>query len=293
MVGASIVRELKRQGYQNLIYRTHGELELTKQEAVEKFFDEERPEYVFLAAAKVGGIKANAEFPADFLMENLQLQNNVLQCAYKYHVKKLLFLGSSCIYPKECKQPMKEEGILTGALEPTNEAYSIAKITGMKACHYYNHQYNTKFISAIPANCYGIDDCFDLEKSHVIPALILKFHEAKRNHKDAVVLWGTGTPLREFLFVDDLAKACVFLMNEYEKEEFLNIGTGSELSILELSQLIKEIVGFRGEIIWDITKPDGMMRRMVDSTNIHKIGWSAKTPLERGLRIVYQWFLKE
>ena len=291
MVGSAIVRELNSQGYENIIVRSHEELDLTKQLDVEDFFKENEPEYVFMAAAKVGGIKANSEYPVDFLLDNLQMQNNIFQNSYKYKVKKLLFLGSSCIYPKECQQPIKEEFILTGSLEPTNEPYAIAKIAGIKACSYYNRQFGAKFIGVMPANCYGINDNFDSEKSHVVPALIRKYHEAKELHLEKVVLWGTGTPLRELLYVDDLADACVFLMNNYNGKEILNIGTDSEISIFELSNIIKKLVQYEGDIECDTTRPDGMMRRIVDSSRIHELGWSSKVGIEEGLTKTYKYFL--
>lgn len=291
MVGSAIVRELEKTGYKNILTRTHQELDLTVQSNVDYFFEEQRPEYVFMAAAKVGGIKANSEYPVDFLMHNLQIQNNIFDNAYKYKVKKLLFLGSSCVYPKECQQPIKEDYLLSGPLEPTNEPYSISKIAGIRACSYYNRQYNSKYIAVMPANSYGINDCFTLEGSHVIPALIRKFYDAKQNNLTEVTLWGTGKPLREFVFVDDLADACVFLMNNYNGNEFLNIGSASEISILELAQVVKEVVGFEGDIICDISKPDGMMRRIVDSSKINQIGWHAKTSFQDGIKTVYQWFL--
>ena len=291
MVGSAIVRELNSQGYENIIVRSHEELDLTKQIDVEDFFKEHEPEYVFMAAAKVGGIKANSEYPVDFLLDNLQMQNNIFQNSYKYKVKKLLFLGSSCIYPKECQQPIKEEFILTGSLEPTNEPYAIAKIAGIKACSYYNRQFGAKFIGVMPANCYGINDNFDSEKSHVVPALIRKYHEAKELHLEKVVLWGTGTPLRELLYVDDLADACVFLMNNYNGKEILNIGTDSEISIFELSNIIKKLVQYEGDIECDTTRPDGMMRRIVDSSRIHELGWSSKVGIEEGLTKTYKYFL--
>lgn len=292
MVGSAIVRELQSQGYDNILTMTHERLDLRNQACVENFFSEYQLEYVFMAAAKVGGIKANSEYPVDFLIDNLQIQNNIFENSYKYKVKKLLFLGSSCIYPRDCQQPIKEEYILTGPPEQTNEPYAIAKIAGMKACSYYNKQYDTNYIGVMPANCYGINDCFDPDKSHVIPALIRKYHEAKEQHLDKVVLWGTGAPLREFLYVDDLADACIFLMNNYNGEEFLNVGTGSEISILDLSNIIKKLVGYEGNIECDTSKPDGMMRRIVDSSKIFELGWSAKTDLWQGLTTTYQYFLK-
>ena len=292
MVGSSIFRELNKQGYKNILCQTHAELDLTKQTEVEAFFQKYRPDYVFMAAARVGGFKANSEYPVNFLMENLQIQNNILENSCKYHIKKLLFLGSSCIYPKDCPQPIKEEYILTGALEVTNEPYSIAKITGIKACDYYNKQYGTNFIGVMPANCYGINDCFDLEKSHVIPALIRKYHEAKQKQIKSIVNWGSGKPLREFLYVDDLADACIFLMNHYDGSEIINIGNNSEISISDLSCLISKIVGYEGASEFDPSKPDGMMRRVVDSSRINNLGWVAKTSITEGLTKTYQYFLR-
>jgi GDP-L-fucose synthase len=292
MVGSAIKRELLKQGYENLIYKKHEELDLTKQRDVQSFFEDSKPEYVFIAAAKAGGINANHKYPADFLMENLKIQNNIFENAYNYKVKKMLFLGSACIYPKECPQPIKEEYLLTGPLEITNEPYSIAKIAGIRACSYYNRQFGTKFIGVIPANCYGINDSFDLENSHVIPALIRKYYEAREQNLDKVVLWGTGKALREFLYVDDLANACVFLMNNYDEDGFLNVGSGSEISMLELSQIIKEITGFKGGIECDSNRPDGMLRRIVDSGKINQMGWFAKTGLQEGLAETYRHFIE-
>jgi GDP-L-fucose synthase len=292
MVGSAIMRELRKQGYTNLITRSHSELDLCRQNEVEQFFEQSQPEYIFIAAAKVGGIKANSEFPVEFLFENLMIQNNLLLSAYKNKVKKLLFLGSSCIYPKECHQPMKEEYLLTGLLEPTNEPYAIAKIAGLRGCEYFNREYGTNYISVMPANSYGINDCFDPVNSHVIPALIRKYHEAKCTGQKDVILWGTGKPLREFLFVDDLADACIYLMNHYDSLEFINIGAPSEVSILELSQMIKDVVGYEGNIVCDLTKPDGMLRRKVNCEKLTDLGWTAKTDLRQGLEIMYQWFLE-
>lgn len=292
MVGSAIVRCLEEQGYLNLVLKTHSELDLTNQDNVNAFFENERPEYVFLTAAKVGGIKANADLIADFLIVNLQIQNNVLSAAHKYKVKKLLFTSSACIYPKNCEQPIKEEALLTGKLEPTNEGYALAKIAGLKACYYYNKQYGTNFITAMPANAYGINDHFDTENAHVIPSLIKRFHQAKIDHISEVEMWGTGKPLREFLYVDDLADACVFLMEHYDKDEFINIGTGEEISMHELAMLIKKVVGYDGDIVFDTRKPDGMMRRIVDSSKITALGWKRKTDLQTGIQSVYDWYLK-
>jgi GDP-L-fucose synthase len=293
MVGSALVRELPRQGYHNLVYRTHAELDLTVQAAVEAFFAQERPEYVFLTAAKVGGIKANRECMADFLTVNLALQNNVMISAYQYGVQKLLFTASACIYPKYCEQPIKEAALLTGPLEPTNEGYALAKIAGLKACYYFNKQYGTKFITAMPANAYGINDCLDPNNSHVIPALLQRFHTAKKQGDPKVVVWGTGKPRREFLYVDDLANACVFLMNHYEDDEFINVGNGEEVSMLELAEIVKKVVGYEGAIALDPSKPDGMMRRLVDSTKIKNLGWQSSVDLLEGIKREYQWFLEQ
>ncbi len=293
LVGSAIVRQLEKNGYTNIVKRTHNELDLTRESDVKVFFEKEHPDYVFMAAAKVGGIKFNSTYPADFLMDNLMIQNNIILSCKKYNVKKLLFLASSCCYPSECEQPIKEEYLLSGQPEKTNEAYALAKIAGIKTCYYFNKQYSTKFISVMPANCYGINDCFDLEKSHVIPGLIRKFYDAKNKKDKEVVLWGTGKPLREFLFVDDLADACVYLMNTYSSDELINIGSSGEVSIRELSEIIKNIVGFEGKIKFDETKPDGMMRRIVDTSKLSELGWKAKTPLEDGINIVYKWFLEK
>lgn len=292
LVGSSIVRQLERQGYKNIIKRTHSELDLIKEADVEKLFEAERPDFVFMAAAKVGGIKFNSKYPADFLMDNLMIQNNIISSCKKYNVKKMLFLASSCCYPTECQQPIKEEYLLTGPPEKTNEGYALAKIAGIKTCYYFNKQYNTNYISVMPANCYGINDCFDIEKSHVIPALIKRCHEAKNNKDKEIILWGTGEPLREFLFADDLADACIFLMNNYYSSDLINIGSSNEVSIRELAEIIRKVVGFEGNIKFDITKADGMMRRIVDSTKLDEMGWKAKTPLEDGINIVYKWFLE-
>ena len=315
LVGSAIHRKLRQLGYKNLIVKTHGELDLTRQEQVERFFDSYRPEYVFLAAAKVGGILANSTYPADFIYINLAIETNVIHCAFKYGVKKLLFLGSSCIYPKLCPQPMKEEYLLSGYLEPTNEAYAVAKIAGIKMCQAYNKQYGTKFISVMPTNLYGPNDNFDLTTSHVLPALIRKFHLAKlaatgdwegidrdekafgkipADIKDSlprVVLWGTGKPRREFLHVDDLADACVFLMNNYDGTEIINIGVGADLSISELAKLVASVVGFNGQISFDSSKPDGTPQKLLDVSRLNNIGWKAKIGLEEGLRQTYDWYI--
>ena len=292
LVGSAIVRNLEERGYTNIIYRTHKELDLTRQVEVEKFFEEERPEYVFLAAAKVGGIHANNTRPAEFIYDNLMIESNIIHSAYKYGVKKLLFLGSSCIYPKFANQPIKEEYLLTGELEPTNEAYAIAKITGIELCKFYRRQYGCDFISAMPTNLYGINDNFDLETSHVLPALIRKFHEAKINNQEEVVMWGTGKPLREFMYVDDLADALVHLMLNYSDEIHVNMGTGKDLSIGELAQIVKEVVGYEGKIVNDLSKPDGTPRKLLDVSRLEATGWKYKTELREGIEKVYKWYLE-
>jgi len=291
LVGSAILRKLQADGYTNLVYRTSQELDLRDRNQVDKFFEEEKPEYVFLAAAKVGGIVANNEYPADFIRDNLMIQTNVIDAAYRNGVKKLLFLGSTCIYPKFAPQPLKEEYLLTGELEPTNEPYAIAKIAGIKMCQSYNRQYGTKYISVMPTNLYGPNDNFDLHTSHVLPALIRKFHEAKENNAPYVEVWGTGTPRREFLYSDDLADACVFLMNNYEDNEIVNVGVGEDISIKELAEKIKNIVGYQGEIKFDTTKPDGTPRKLVDVSKINALGWKASISLDEGLQKAYQWFL--
>ncbi|AST06072.1 GDP-fucose synthetase [Anoxybacillus flavithermus] len=291
LVGSAILRKLQADGYTNLVYKTSQELDLRNKNEVDKFFEEEKPEYVFLAAAKVGGIVANNEYPADFIRDNLMIQTNVIDAAYRNGVKKLLFLGSTCIYPKFAPQPLKEEYLLTGELEPTNEPYAIAKIAGIKMCQSYNRQYGTKYISVMPTNLYGPNDNFDLHTSHVLPALIRKFHEAKETNAPYVEVWGTGTPRREFLYSDDLADACVFLMNNYEGNEIVNVGVGEDISIKELAEKIKNIVGYQGEIKFDTTKPDGTPRKLVDVSKINALGWKASISLDEGLQKAYQWFL--
>lgn len=291
MVGSAIVRALKNQGYTNIITRTSKELDLRRQIDVEEFFASEKPDYVFLAAAKVGGILANNEAPADFMYDNMILEMNVIHEAYKNNVKKLMFLGSSCIYPRMAPQPMKEDCLLTNELEKTNEAYALAKISGLKYCEYLNRQYNTDFISVMPTNLYGPNDNYHPEHSHVLPALIRRFHEAKENNLNEVVIWGTGTPLREFLYVDDLADACVYLMNTYSGNETVNLGTGKELSIKELAELVKKVVGFKGNITFDTTKPDGTPRKLLDVSKLEKLGWKYKTELEDGIKLAYEDFL--
>ena len=292
LVGSAIVRNLEDKGYKNIIYRTHKELDLTNQEAVRTFFEEERPEYVFLAAAKVGGIHANNTYPADFIYENLMIQNNVIKAAHDFEVKKLLFLGSTCIYPKMAPQPIKEEYLLTGALEETNEAYAVAKIAGLEMCKFFKRQYGDNFISCMPTNLYGPNDNFDLKNSHVLPALIRKFHEAKVNNSEAVEVWGTGTPLREFLYVDDMADACVFLMENYDGEQHVNIGTGEEVSIRELAETVKEVVGFDGELVFNTEMPDGTPRKLTTVDKLHGLGWKHKVSLDKGIRLAYNWFLE-
>lgn len=292
LVGSAIVRELQRQGYENLVLRTSKELDLRCQQAVQEFFRQERPEYVVDAAAKVGGIGANSSYPAEFIYDNLMIQTNLIHAAHETEVKKLLFLGSSCIYPKMAPQPLREEYLLTGALEPTNEAYAIAKISGMKMCEFYATQYGDCFISAMPTNLYGINDNFDLQNSHVLPALLRKLHEAKVNQMPKVVVWGTGTPRREFLFVDDLANACVFLLQNYEQTQFVNIGTGSDLTIAELARLMADIVGYKGELVFDASKPDGTPVKRLDVSALSSLGWKAATSLEEGIRKTYAWYVE-
>lgn len=292
LVGSAIVRALKKQGYKNLILKTRKELDLLSQEKVNRFFAQQKPNYVFLAAAKVGGILANQTYPAEFIYENLTVQNNVLQAAYKNKVKKLIFLGSSCIYPKNCPQPIKEEYLLSSPLESTNEAYAIAKISGVKMCEFYNRQYGTKFIAVMPTNLYGENDNFDLVSSHVLPAMIRKFHEAKVSGSSEVILWGTGKPRREFLHVDDLAAALVFLINNYDGQEIINIGCGQDLTIKELANKIKTVTGYKGKIIWDKTKPDGTPRKLLNINRLKKLGFKSSISLDEGLKMTYAWFLE-
>ncbi|MGL5950945.1 MAG: GDP-L-fucose synthase [Cetobacterium sp.] len=291
MVGSAIVRNLEEKGFCNIVTRTSSELDLRNQAAVEEFFRTEKPEYVFLAAAKVGGIHANNTYPAEFLYDNLMIEANIIYSAYKNGVKKLLFLGSSCIYPKFAEQPIKEEYLLTGSLEPTNEAYAIAKITGIELCKYYRRQYGCDFISAMPTNLYGINDNFDLETSHVMPALIRKFHEAKLAGAEEVIMWGTGKPRREFMYVDDLAEAIYHLMMNYSDEIHVNLGTGEDIEIGELALIIKEITGYEGKITNDLTKPDGTPRKLLDVTRLQNTGFRHKVELREGIANVYQWFL--
>lgn len=292
MVGSAIVRELKKEGYENIIVRTHAELDLCNQEAVERFFAAERPEYVFLAAAKVGGIAANAAAPADFLYQNMMLEMNVINAAWRYGCKKLEFLGSSCIYPRLAPQPMPESCLLTSSLESTNEGYALAKISGLKYCEYLRRQYGADFISVMPTNLYGPNDNYHPEHSHVLPALIRRFHEAVVSNADSVTCWGDGSPLREFLYVDDLANLCVFLMNNYSGEETVNAGTGKEISIRNLTELVAEIVGFKGKILWDTSKPNGTPRKLLDISKAKALGWTAFTPLPNGIRKAYRDFLE-
>ncbi len=321
LVGSAIVRALEKAGYGNLLLRRSDELDLTDQAATRAFFAEKRPEYVFLAAAKVGGIHANNTYPADFIAVNLRIQSNVIEAAYRYGVKRLLFLGSSCIYPRSAPQPMKEEHLLTGPLELTNEPYALAKIAGIKMCESFNRQYGTRFVSVMPTNLYGPGDNFSLENSHVLPAMIRKFHEAKMAAKGAhstdvsadrrpttanahprVVLWGTGAPMREFLHVDDMASACLFVMNlpddvldrhfrNYPEPSFVNVGTGTDVTIRELAETVREVVGFEGEIVWDRTKPDGTPRKLLDVSRLESLGWKAEIPLRDGIKSTYRWFL--
>lgn len=293
LVGSAITRGLKRQGFNNLIFRSKEELDLMDQKATAEFFAKEKPEYVFLAAAMVGGIKANSERPADFILNNLTIQNNIISSAYTNGVKKLLFLGSSCIYPRECPQPIKEEYLLTGPLEETNIAYAVAKIAGIIMSQSFNKQFGTNYISVMPTNLYGPNDNFDLETSHVLPALIRKFHDAKTNNDPEVIMWGTGKPKREFLYVDDLADACIYLMNNYDSGEIVNIGTGIDLTIKELGEMIKEVVGYEGEIVQDTTKPDGTPQKQLDVSRLHSLGWKHKIELREGIEKTYQWFLKQ
>lgn len=288
--GSAILHRLKENGFTKLVVRTSSELDLTDQKMVFDFFMDEKPDYVFLTAAKVGGILANSRYPAEFIYSNIQSQTNVMHSAWKSGVKKLLFLGSSCVYPKGCPQPMKEEYLLTSKLEPTSEPYAIAKITGIKMCQSYNLQYGTNYISVIPADLYGPHDDFDPETSHVLPALIRKMHEAKTSNQPEVIIWGTGSPRRESLHADDLAEACLFLMNNYDEPEIINVGSGKDLSIRELALLIREVVGFKGEVVFDESKPDGAPRKLLDISNITKLGWSPKISLERGIRQTYQWY---
>lgn len=291
LVGSAIVRKLKLQGYKNIITRTHKELDLVDKKKVESFFAKEKPEFVFLAAAKVGGIYANNTYPAEFIYQNLMIQTNVIDLSCKYGVKKLLFLASSCIYPKTCKQPIREEYLLTGPIELTNEAFAVAKLAGIKMCQAYNRQYGTNFISVIAANVYGINDRFD-KNAHVVSSLIKNFHEAKIKGQEAVTIWGSGKPKRDFLYVDDLADACLFLIKNYNSSEIINVGTSIETSIKELAELVRQITGFKGKTIYDATKPDGNLRRFLDSSKTKALGWEPNVVLNKGLRLTYDWYKK-
>lgn len=293
LVGSALCSALARGGYSAVITRTHGELDLCDQAATHAFFESEKPEYVFHAAAKVGGIAANDTYPADFIMENLKIQTNVIDASFRYGIKRLLFMGSNCIYPKACVQPVKEEYLLSGPLELTNEAFAIAKIAGVKTCYYLNKQYNKKFIAVMGCNLYGPGDNFDLENSHVLPALLRRMHEAKLAHATHVVLWGTGRPKREFLFKDDLADACVFLMNHYGEDDPVNIGYGEDISIAELAQVIKSVVGYTGDIVFDPSRPDGTERKLLDCSRINKLGWQPKVSLQEGIEATYAWYLQQ
>jgi GDP-L-fucose synthase len=293
LVGSAIVRKLRETNHERLLLKTHQELDLMRQTEVEAFFESEGPEYVFLAAAKVGGILANDRYPAEFIHTNLCIQNSIIHASYLSGVKKLLFLGSSCIYPKLCPQPIKEEYLLSGPLEPTNEAYAIAKIAGIKMCEFYNRQYGTRFMGIMPTNLYGPKDNFDLETSHVLPALIRKCHEAKMEGRDEVEIWGTGTPRREFLHVDDLADACLYLMEHYDGREIVNIGVGEDLTIRDLAEKVGRIVGFKGALRFDSSKPDGTPQKFLDVSRLHNLGWKARIPLEEGIRQTYDWYLKQ
>ena len=292
MVGSALVRRLQQDGFNNLVCRTSAELDLRNQQAVADFFAAEKPDYVFLAAAKVGGIHANNTYRGEFLYDNLMIQNNIIHQAYRHQVKKLMFLGSSCIYPKMAPQPLKEEYLLTGPLEPTNEPYAIAKIAGIKLCDAYRDQYGCNFISVMPTNLYGPNDNYDLNNSHVLPALIRKFHEARLRNEPSVTMWGTGKPRREFLHADDLADACFYLMNHYNEPGLVNIGTGEDIEIGELARLIRDVVGYQGEIVHDLSKPDGTPRKLMDVSKLHSFGWKHRIPLEEGVRSVYRLFVE-
>jgi len=296
LLGTALIKRLKSDGYQNIITRTHSKLDLTNQEAVDSFFKKERPEYVFLAAGVTGGILANKTYPAKFLHTNISIQNNVFQAAQKYEAKYLISYGSSCIYPKNCPQPIKEEYLLTGALEPTNEPYAMAKIAAIKLCRYYNEQYGTNFISVMPTNQYGINDNFNLETAHVLPAMIRKFHDAKVSGAKTLVLWGTGEVYREFMCSDDLANGCIFFMENHDAKdigEFVNIGTGVDLKIKELANIIKDVVGFNGGIVWDTRKPDGTPKKLLDVSKLTNLGWKSKISLEEGIKNIYEWYLEK
>jgi GDP-L-fucose synthase len=290
MIGSAILRLLKRDGFTNLVTRTSSELDLTDQKAVSDFFQDEKPDYVFLPSAKTGGILANSSYPAEFIYANIQAQTNVIHSAWRGGVKKLLFLGSSCIYPKDCPQPMKEEYVMSDKLEPTSEAYAVAKIAGIKMCQSYNRQYGTDYVSAVPADVYGPNDDFDPETSHVLPALIRRIDEAKSSDKHEVVVWGTGLPRRECLYVDDLANSCLFLMNNYDDSEIINIGSGGDLTIREMAELVSEVTGFKGKVVFDRSKPDGARQKLLDVSKISKLGWSAKIRPKEGIGQTYQWY---
>jgi len=292
LVGSALVRCLRREGFHHLILKTHAELDLTRQAEVEAFFNKERPDYVFMAAAKVGGILANASYPAEFIYTNLAIETHVIHASYLFGVKKLLFLGSSCIYPRDCPQPMKEEYLLSGYLEPTNEPYAVAKIAGITLCRSYNRQYGTRFLCVMPTNLYGPGDNFDLETSHVLPALIRKFHEAKEMGREEVEIWGTGNPRREFLHVDDLAEACLFVMDREEASDLVNVGVGKDLSIRDLAQMVAGVVGFEGKLRFDPGKPDGTPVKLLDVSRLQALGWKARIDLEEGIRATYQWYLE-
>jgi GDP-L-fucose synthase len=290
LVGSAIHRKLIAEGYNNILAATIDELDLINQADTLNYFEKNKPEYVFLAAAKVGGILANNNFPAQFIYDNVMIESNIIHSSYLTGVKKLLFLGSSCIYPKFAEQPLKEDSLLTGVLEPTNEPYAIAKILGIKMCQSYNREYGVNYISAMPTNLYGINDNFDLNNSHVLPALIRKFHEAKSNGSTSVTLWGTGSPYREFLYVDELADACLFLMNNYNSPEIVNIGVGTDITIKDLAELVKKITGYSGDIVWDSTKPDGTPRKLMDVSKLNSLGWKSKLSLEDGIKLAYEWY---
>lgn len=292
LVGSAIVRNLKSKGYNNIIGKTHAELDLTNQQAVREYFEQEKPDIVVLAAAKVGGINANNTTPAEFAYENMQIQCNIIKCCHDFKVKKLLFLGSTCIYPKMAEQPIVEDALLSGPLEETNEAYAIAKISGLEMCKFFKRQYGDDFISCMPTNLYGPYDNYDLHGSHVMPAMIRKFHEAKVQNKPTVELWGSGAPLREFLYSDDMADACVFLLENYSGEQHVNIGTGKEITIKELAELVKSTVGYQGEIVWNGEMPDGTPRKLTDVTKLHKLGWHHKIELQDGVKLAYQWYVE-
>ena len=291
LIGSAIIRKLRLMGYTQIITRTHKSLDLKDRKRTDSFFSKEKPEYVILAAAKVGSIQANDAYPAEFIFENLMIQNNVIDLSWRYRVKKLLYLGSSCAYPKKCSQPMKEESLLTGSLEPTNEPYAIAKLAGIKMCQAYHRQYGAKFISVIPANVYGINDHFD-KNAHVLPTLIKRFHQACLKNSRKVILWGTGKPKREFFYVDDLADACLFLLKKYNEPKVINVGVGQEISISQLAQKIRKISGYRGELVYDTSRPDGNPRRLLNSSKISALGWKAQTSLDTGLQLTWNWFLK-